>query len=78
MEDVLRTRGPSGTKKRRTTSNGNSSPLVTKARLKAALQSLLTELEIEHYNLVRGKKHPADNLIAVHAVHRIPVLLCPF
>ena len=76
-ENTLRTPGPStGSKKRRTTSNGNSSPPTTTARVKAALQSLLTDLEIEHYDLVRGKRNAADKLLAVHAVH--PAAVAPF
>ena len=76
-EDALRTPGPSaGPKKRRTASNGNSSPPTTTAKVKAALQSLLTDLEIEHYDLVRGKKSAADKLLAVHAVH--PAAVAPF
>ena len=76
-ENTLRTPGPStSTKKRRTTSNGNSSPPTTTAKVKAALQSLLTDLEIEHYDLVRGKKNAADKLLAVHAVH--PNAVAPF
>ena len=73
-ENALRTPGPSaGPKKRRTASNGNSSPPASTAKVKAALQSLLTDLEIEHYDLVRGKKNAADKLLAVHAVHPNPV-----
>jgi hypothetical protein len=76
-ENALRTPGPStGSKKRRTGSNGNSSPPTTTAKVKAALQSLLTDLEIEHYDLVRGKKNAADKLLAVHAVH--PAAVAPF
>ena len=76
-EDTLRTPGPStGSKKRRTASNGNSSPPTTIAKVKAALQSLLTDLEIEHYDLVRGKRNAADKLLAVHAVH--PAAVAPF
>ena len=76
-ENTLRTPGPStGSKKRRTASNGNSSPPATTARVKAALQSLLTDLEIEHYDLVRGKRNAADKLLAVHAVH--PAAVSPF
>ena len=75
--ETVRTPGPSiGTKKRRTTSNGNSSPPTTTARVKAALQSLLTDLEIQHYDLVRGRKTAADKLLAVHAVH--PAAVAPF
>jgi hypothetical protein len=40
------------------------------------LQSLLTDLDIEHYDLVRGKKSAADKLLAVHAVH--PAAVAPF
>ena len=77
VETALRTPGPStGSKKRRTTSNGNSSPPASTARGKAALQSLLTDLAIEHYDLVRGKKNAADKLLAVHAVH--PAAVAPF
>ena len=76
-EDALRTPGPStGSKKRRTASNGNSSPPASMAKVKAALQSLLTDLEIEHYDLVRGKRNAADKLLAVHAVH--PAAVAPF
>jgi hypothetical protein len=76
-ENALRTPGPSaGPKKRRTASNGNSSPPASTAKVKAALQSLLTDLEIEHYDLVRGKKNAADKLLAVHAVH--PNAVAPF
>ena len=76
-EDALRTPGPStGSKKRRTASNGNSSPPTTTAKVKAALQSLLTDLEIEHYDLVRGKRNAAEELLAVHAVH--PAAVCSF
>ena len=76
-EDALRTPGPStGSKKRRTASNGNSSPPASTAKVKAALQSLLTDLEIEHYDLVRGKRNAADKLLAVHAVH--PAAVAPF
>jgi hypothetical protein len=76
-ENALRTPGPSsGPKKRRTASNGNSSPPASTAKVKAALQSLLTDLEIEHYDLVRGKKNAADKLLAVHAVH--PAAVAPF
>ena len=75
--ETVRTPGPSaGPKKRRTASNGNSSPPTTTAKVKAALQSLLTDLEIEHYGLVRGKKSAADKLLAVHAVH--PAVVAPF
>jgi hypothetical protein len=76
-ENTLRTPGPStGSKKRRTASNGNSTPPTTIAKVKAALQSLLTDLEIEHYDLVRGKRNAADKLLAVHAVH--PTAVAPF
>ena len=76
-EDALRTPGPStGSKKRRTTSNGNSSQPVSTAKVKAALQSLLTDIEIQHYDLVRGQKTAADKLLAVHAVH--PAAVAPF
>jgi hypothetical protein len=75
MENALRTPGPSS-KKRRTTSNGNRSPPASTAKVKAALQSLLTDLEIQHYDLVRGKKNAADKLLAVHAVH--PAAVAPF
>jgi hypothetical protein len=75
-ENALRTPGAStGSKKQRTTSNGNSSPPTTTAKVKAALQSLLTDLEIEHYDLVRGKRNAADKLLAVHAVH--PAAVAP-
>ena len=76
-ENALRTPGPSaGPKERRTASNGNGSPPASTAKVKAALQSLLTDLEIEHYDLVRGKKNAADKLLAVHAVH--PNAVAPF
>jgi hypothetical protein len=76
-ENTLRTPGPTtSTKKRRTASNGNSSPPTTTARVKAALQSLLTDLEIQHYDLVRGRKTAADKLLAVDAVH--PAAVAPF
>ena len=76
-ENALRTPGlTTTTKKRRTASNGNSSPPASTAKVKAALQSLLTDLEIEHYDLVRGKKSAADKLLAVHAVH--PNVVDPF
>ena len=76
-ENALRTPGlTTSTKKRRTASNGNSSPPASTAKVKAALQSLLTDLEIEHFDLVRGKKSAADKLLAVHAVH--PNAVAPF
>ena len=76
-ENALRTPGlTTSTKKRRTTSNGNNIQPVSTAKVKAALQSLLTDLEIEHYDLVRGKKNAADKLLAVHAVH--PNAVAPF
>jgi hypothetical protein len=76
-ENTLRTPGPSTTtKKRRTTSNGDSSPPASTAKVKAAMQSLLTDLEIGHYDLVRGKRNAADKLLAVHAVH--PNVVAPF
>ena len=74
-DNPLRTPGPS-TKKRRTTSNGNNSPPATTARVKAALQSLLTDVEIEHYDMIRGKSSAADKILAVHAVH--PAAVAPF
>ena len=76
-ENALRTPGlTTSTQKRRTTSNGNNIQPVSTAKVKAALQSLLTDLEIEHYDLVRGKKNAADKLLAVHAVH--PAAVAPF
>jgi hypothetical protein len=75
--ETVRTPGPSASpKKRRTASNGNSSPPTTTAKVKAALQSLLTDLEIDHYDQVTGKKNAADKLLAVLAAH--PAAVAPF
>ena len=49
---------PSSSRKRRPTRNGDSSPPATTARVKAALQQLLVDLEINYYELVKGEKSP--------------------
>jgi hypothetical protein len=75
--ETLRTPGPSTTtKKRRTTSNGNNIQPVSTAKVRAALQSLLTDLEIYCYELIKGKKSAADKLLVVHPVS--PAAVAPF
>ena len=67
---------PSSSRKRRPTRNGDSSPPATTARVKAALQQLLVDLEINYYELVKGEKSPADKILAIHAVS--PAAVAPF
>jgi hypothetical protein len=68
------TPAPHKSKKQKSSKQG--SPTVDALHVRAALQQLLTDLQISHWDQIKDKKTPAEKLVAVH--RQDPEKIAPF